>query len=165
MINLSVNKTHWDKLLNKIDDEDLSQDDGQTKGKELDPHVTIIYGIHADVPDEDVEAIIDNMTTPDIELKKVSTFETNELFDVLKFDIESEDLKKYNKMLCDLPHTTLYPDYHAHATIAYLKKGKGKKYVDLFNLRPPLNVTPDKIIYSKPVTGSKAKKTYKLKKK
>lgn len=169
MVYLEVSEKKWKSIQNVIADEDLytgeGGDEGRGYGKEQDPHVTILYGIHADVPDEDVEELIDGIETPSIDLQKVSTFD-NELFDVLKFDIESPDLIALNKKFKELPHTSDYPDYHAHATIAYLKKGTAKKYVDKLNTRPPLSIKPEKIVYSKPTdSAGKSKKTYKIKKK
>jgi 2'-5' RNA ligase len=68
---------------------------------------------------------------------------------VLKFDVESEDLNKLNKVFSDYPNTNKFPDYHPHCTIAYLKSGKAAKYIkkakDLVNM----DIKPDKIVYSK----------------
>lgn len=160
MIFLDITKDGWSALLDLVDDEDVYTEEGDSGyGKETTPHATILYGLHGDIEDEDVEAIIDEVTKPDIELKKVSMFE-NDKFDVLKFDVESDDLNKYNKMFTKLPHTNKYPDYHPHTTIAYLKKGAGDKYVKLLNKREPLSVKPVSVVYSK-TDGTK--KTYKIK--
>ena len=58
----------------------------------------------------------------------ISSF-NNEEFDVLKWDVESEDLNLYNKIVTLMfPFTSKFPDYHAHCTIAYLNPGTAKKY-------------------------------------
>ena len=161
MIYLNVEPKDWSVVEDLIDDEDLYLGDGEDSGygKETDPHVTILFGLHEDVSDKDVEELIDKITKPNIELQKASSFK-NEKFDVLKFDVESDDLIKYNKMFKTLPHTDTFPDYHAHCTIAYLKKGTADKYVKLLNDKEAITVKPDKIVYSK-VNGDK--KDYKLK--
>jgi len=48
--------------------------------------------------------------------------------------------------MAEYPHTTDYPDYHPHMTIAYVKKGMGKKYAE--DLKD-FSITPDKFVYSK----------------
>jgi 2'-5' RNA ligase len=169
MVYLETSEKKWTAIQNLIEEEDLytgeDGDEGRSYGKEVEPHVTVLYGIHADVPDEDVEKLIDEISRPKINLGKVSTFE-NELFDVLKFDIESPDLVELNKKFKELPHTSEHPNYHPHATIAYLKKGTAKKYIDKFNTRKFLDIKPEKIVYSKSsdADGNK-KKSYKFKKK
>lgn len=135
----------WQKIQDSVEEKDVCTDDGL--GRESEPHVTVLYGIHEDVPDEDVEAIIDSITAPEITLNKISTFD-NENFDVLKFDVEGEGLHAMNKKFTELPHTNSYPDYHPHATIAYLKKGEGKKYIG--RLDEPYILKPNKVVYSKP---------------
>lgn len=159
MVFLDVDNKKWDELQNLINENDLyTEEDDNSYGREDDPHVTILYGLHDDIPDEDIETEIDKIKTPKIEFKNISAF-SNDKFDVLKFDVESKDLTKYNKKFIEFPHTSNFPDYHPHVTIAYLKKGKSDKYIkkakDLLNM----DITPDKIVYSK-ADGSK--KNYKL---
>ena len=100
-----------------------------------------------DIPDEDIEEAIGNMSSPEVTLKDITTF-SNKDFDVVKFDVEGEDLFKMNKTLTEFPHTTDYPDYHPHTTIAYVKVGEGEKYHQ--TLDEPIIVTPNKVVYSKP---------------
>ncbi len=154
MVFLDYDKSEWNKLQDNIDKEDLFEPD--TKGLEKDPHITILYGLHEDIKDEDIEKEIKEIEKPKIKLGGVSSFE-NEKFDVLKFDIESSDLHKLNKQFSDnFPYTTDYPNYEPHATIAYVKKGTAKKYLDKIK---GIDVSPSKIVYSK-VNGED--KNYKL---
>ena len=157
MVNLNVDEQSWNQLQKMIDEDDIyfGTKDDTGYGRELDPHVTALYGIHSDVPDEDVETIIDSFKTPKISLKKVSSFK-NENFDVLKFDVDSEDMHVMNKMLKELPHTTQFPNYHPHATICYLKSGMADKYIKKMSDIEPISVMPEKVIYSKS-DGSKKK--------
>lgn len=161
MIFFKVDVKEWDSIQDEIEEDDLYLGgEGESGfGKETEPHVTILYGIHNDVPNEDVEKLIDKVKEPSISLDKVSSF-TNEKFDVLKFDVESKGLHKYNKEFKTLPHTSTFPDYHPHVTIAYLKKGKAEKYVKLLNDREPVSVEAEKIVYSK---ANGDKKDYELK--
>ena len=71
----------------------------------------------------------------------------NEVFDVLKFDVDSEDLHEYNGHFAKLPNSDSYPDYHPHCTIAYLNKGMAKNYHG--KLAKPFIITPNQIKYSK----------------
>ena len=57
--------------------------------------------------------------------------------DVLKVDVEGEDLHRLNGVLAGLPHVDTQPTYRPHATIAYLKPGTGAIYVALLD---PLNI-------------------------
>jgi len=157
MVDLSVDKKEWDNIQKMVDEDDIyfGTEEDQGYGRELEPHVTALYGIHDDVLDEDVEKIIAKFTKPEIKLKKISAFK-NEKFDVLKFDVESLDMHEMNDMLKKLPYTTNYPDYHPHATICYLKNGTADKYVKKLSDIEPIIATPDIVVYSKP-DGSKKK--------
>ena len=63
---------------------------------------------------------------------EISLFENDDKpYDVLKFNIISSDLVKYNSYVkenfdCDIT----FPNYQPHLTIAYVKKGQGKKYLN-----------------------------------
>ena len=60
-----------------------------------------------------------------------------------------------NAELSKLPHTTDYPKYHPHMTVAYLKKGMGKKYIEKLDSTKK-ELKPMYIIYSHP-SGKKTK--------
>lgn len=123
-------------LQQQIPDEDLYIDSTNPDkfGKETEYHATILYGLHSEVTQEDVDIYAKDWAPIDILLTGISIFENPEKgFDVVKLDIESEDLKRYNKDLRNLPHTNDYPDYHAHLTLAYVKIGKGSKYTLKFD--------------------------------
>jgi|TARA_R110000822_G_scaffold59269_4_gene147921 2'-5' RNA ligase len=146
MLYMSPPAKFWSLVQAAVKEEDVCTEDGL--GRETEPHLTVLYGIHADVPDEDVEAIIDSLKAPELTLNKISIFDTNDTFDVLKFDVEGKGLHDMNAKFAELPHTTDYPDYHPHATIAYLKSGEGEKYIG--RLDEPYVLTPSKVVYCKP---------------
>lgn len=150
LVNVLYDKEMWDDIQSKIDDKDIIEITKENNvGREDEPHITILYGLHSDVSDKDVEKLIENVKNIKFSIDGVSIFE-NEDFDVLKFDVKSKDLQKLNKLFKELPHTSKYPDYHPHLTITYLKAGKGKKYLKSFENFKDIDFDIDKIIYSKP---------------
>jgi 2'-5' RNA ligase len=157
MVNLDINK--WDDLLNLIDNEDLyNPKDDPSYGKEKNPHVTILYGLHEDIPLEEIEEELSNISTPSLKFSDVSSFK-NPQFDVLKFDVDSKDLNKLNKKFKEFPYTTDFPKYHPHCTIAYLKPKMADKYIKKIEEFLEIKMTPSHIVYSM-VNGNKKK--YKL---
>jgi 2'-5' RNA ligase len=136
----------------------INPDDLNETGLEDEPHVTLLYGIHdggdhKELNKETLDKVLDYskpaLSQPII-LKKVSAFE-NENQDVLIFDVEKKDeLVNANKNLSSLPNSNQFPDYHPHCTIAYLKPGTAKKYIDKFKDIKDIEVKPSKIVYSRP---------------
>lgn len=159
MAYLKYDKSEWQKLQDLIDDEDLSTSDGDNR--EDNPHVTLLYGLHKEVKDSEIKEKADNITKLNIKLGKISCFDGDDV-DVLKFEIVSDEVHDLNKEFGKLPHTNTFDKYHPHCTIAFLKKGLGKKYIDKLNGKFDIKVTPDKIVYSK-IDGSEI--DYKLKNK
>lgn len=138
------------ELQDKIEQEDIYTEEGdKTYGLEDEPHTTILYGIHSnEVSDEEILNAVKDSNIGTIILHNASIFE-NDKYDVLKFDAFNGELHKLNTKLQEFPFTSDYPDYHPHATIGYLKKGTGKKYVELLK-GVHYEVTPNKFVYSKP---------------
>jgi len=120
--------------------------DDKEKGIEDEHHVTLLYGIHShQVSDEDVIAAAKGFAGT-IELKNVGMFQND--CDVLKFEASNPTLHACNFNLKKLPHTSSYPNYEPHSTIAYLKKGMGQRYVDQFD-GITHTATPTHLVYSK----------------
>jgi 2'-5' RNA ligase len=97
-------------------------------------HVTLLYGLHEEVTVDEVKGKLKGFTFGSITLYNLSKFEKDD-YDVLKFDIKYPTkggafLSKANKALSELPNTNDYPDYKAHLTIGYLKKGAADKYIN-----------------------------------
>jgi 2'-5' RNA ligase len=115
----------------EIDKEDLYVKEADD-GLETEFHVTVKYGLLTDNPKEP-KGRLEDEKGGEFYLGESSIFET-EKYDVVKMEVESEDLKRIHDRLNELPHEDKYPDYKAHATIAYVKKGKGKKYVGKFKI-------------------------------
>ncbi len=96
-------------------------------GRETEPHVTVLYGLTKHDP-QLAQQVLANKGPVTVTLGKLSVFENPE-YDVLKVDVKSPQLHKLNGELSKLPNENSFPDYQPHMTIAYLKKGEGKKYV------------------------------------
>lgn len=115
-------------------------------GRELTPHVTLRYGLHDPDPDA-AGRIIANTGPIRMKLGKVSVFKNDDKdYDVLKVDVESNDLRFLNKKLGKLKNTETFK-YNPHATIAYVKKGLGDWYAKQM---PALDLefTTDTVVFS-----------------
>lgn len=138
-----------DKIHSKIDEKDLYiEDNGDSFGLEKETHITIKYGFKKDVSDHEILDICRKSKFNNIKFNKVSLFE-NEKYDVLKFDITSKVLNELNEKVSKFPNKDEYPNYNPHSTIAYIKSGKGKKYVEIFK-DIDLVGKPYKLVYSNP---------------
>jgi 2'-5' RNA ligase/GNAT superfamily N-acetyltransferase len=142
---LDVNIKNWQELLDRIDDNDVYDEIGF--GKENEPHITVLYGFHDDVNVDDIISDVKSLKEPiQFSFKSASLF-SNDEYDVLKFDIESDELIKLNKHFKDnYDNTSTFPTYHPHLTIAYLKAGTGEKYV--FDLKQSIEGKSKKFTYS-----------------
>lgn len=110
-----------DWLPKNIPDSILAED-----GHETEPHITALFGLHADAPDE-VQKVIKNFGPVKVKLGKISVFK-NDKYDVVKVGVESPDLHRLNGELRKLDHTSDYPDYQPHMTLAYVKPGEGAQF-------------------------------------
>jgi 2'-5' RNA ligase len=139
---------NWESIVSHIDESDLYKPDNRRYAYESDPHVTILFGLHPEVSDDDVFNVFKNIKSSDIsiDISGVDIFENSD-FDVVKMNVKPGILNTLNKELLKLPHTTDYPDYKPHITMAYVLPGEGQKYI-----QPEYQYTFDqvkKIIYSK----------------
>ena len=117
------------KLGKAIPESKLYTEEGNGNyGREDNPHVTVRYGLDIDDPVKLKK--LSELPPIKVKMGEVSIFEADK-YDVVKVDVESEGLRAANKKvgeLVDVPGET-FKDYKPHATIAYVKKGEGKKYV------------------------------------
>lgn len=137
-------RSYWNIFKTLIDPSDYDED-----GFEDEPHITVQYGFDEDVAISEVITRIEPFPC-NIKFGSLSLFENDN--DVLKMNIISEDLRKLNKKINKyFKITSSYPDYKPHATLAYLKKGTGQKYLD--KLKNPLQgktTIANRFIYSSP---------------
>lgn len=121
----------WGRMLSSISHEDVYTGTDGTYGLETEPHATVLYGLHEQVHKDLVYRVCGGLSKPlEVEILGDSAFE-NEDYDVLKLDVESPMLRKMNEALKSFPYTNDYDSYKPHMTIAYLKKGKAKKYLNI----------------------------------
>jgi len=136
-----------------IDKRDVYTETGdKTYGLEDKPHTTLLYGLHDDeITLDEVEAIYDKYTFYTVKAHNPSLFQ-NEKYDVLKFEVEGDNLHEINSDFKEYPFTSDYPDYNPHLTIGYIKAGRGQKYVDLINKRGMNEywLAPQYGVYSQP---------------
>lgn len=135
----------------KIPDDVLAKD-----GREDEPHITIKYGIHDDTPEAVKEAVA-NFPPVRVRLGKASIFQANEAqaqrggeqYDVVKIDVESEDLHKLNALIANaIPHTDTHPEYQPHITIAYVQPGYGEGIAAVLDSFDGLELTFDQLVFS-----------------
>lgn len=126
----------------QIDKDDLFDGEGDG-GLELEPHVTVKYGLLTDDVKE-IKECLDGAKGGTARLETSSVFE-GEKYDVVKIHVESEVLEKLHETLNRLCHEDKHPIYHAHATIAYVKPGCGKKYDGKFKIGKSFKI--DKVYF------------------
>lgn len=121
---------NWEEITSFIDNQDLYiVENDNTYGLQDRPHLTLLYGLHKEVTSEMVEDVLKDVKPFDIEIDGVDIFE-NEDYDVVKFNIKKTDiLQSIFDDLSKLPNSNSFKDYKPHITIAYVKKGTGKKYI------------------------------------
>lgn len=95
-------------------------------GREKEAHVTVKYGLHS-TSDSGVRKAIADESPVTIVLGKISLFRNDDA-DVVKVGVQSPGLRRLNQKISTLPNSDTHPDYQPHATIAYLKPGKGAPY-------------------------------------
>lgn len=118
---LAENILSWGKK--NIKDSDLFTEE-KKYGRENEIHVTVKYGLHTyDI--RKVKKIIDGFPSFSIKLGSVSRFvPKNKDYDVVKIEVDSDELSELHRKLGELPNSDEHPVYRAHCTIAYVKKGK-----------------------------------------
>lgn len=126
-----------------------------TKGIEDEPHITVLYGLHTDDVNDVKNVLKDFTGSITVKLGKISLFK-NDKFDVLKIDVESDDLKKLNSIIKTLKNENKYPVYHPHLTLAYVKKGTCDKYEGDSRFEGQ-SYTFDHILFSEKHTSNKNK--------
>ena len=149
------------KYLHKmVNPEDIyTEEDDSSFGLEDEPHTTLLFGLHDTVSLDDVKDVMDEFKFGNLVAHNPSLFQ-NKKYDVLKFDIKyptkgGEFLHLCNEEFKKFPHTSDFPNYHPHMTIAYLKPGKGVKYIRKIGMID-YKLTPQYAVYSQP-DGTKTK--------
>lgn len=120
------------KLQQIIPTEELYDPEDGSYGLEEEQHITILYGLDKHLSTQ----LLISPEFPKIEdygliqLNGITLFE-NEKFDVLKVDVYNPLLNQlFDFLVKNYPNENSHPEYHGHMTIAYLKSGCGKQYVN-----------------------------------
>jgi hypothetical protein len=97
--------------------------EGNEFGIEKESHATIRYGFTKDLNELQIRQLLKGQKQFLVEIKKLNTFDTNPLFDVVKFEVDSPVLRKLNEESKKYPNENAYPQYNPHITLCYVKKG------------------------------------------
>lgn len=98
-------------------------------GREDEPHITLLYGIHAHTPIES-RLLLSERPPFEVKLGQVSIFTTNVEFDVVKIEVTGPELFKLNNLLTsNIKNTTHYVNYKPHITISYVNKNACKDLI------------------------------------
>jgi 2'-5' RNA ligase superfamily len=121
------------KMQAKIAKADLQPDKDREAeaddGLEHDFHITARWGLHFMTPSAKLRQALKSFGPITVEFGKSSLFTGGDA-DVLKVDVKSAGLHKLYALIGRMvPVHTTFPVYRPHATLGYLKKGKGAKYV------------------------------------
>jgi len=120
----SASRTAALQLHEQIDPQDIVS-------LERDPHVTLIGGIK-DADWSTMRDLMEGMKPGSIMLGEPNVFELPD-YDVLKLPVlYTGGLKSMHEFLrANTSNVQKFPDYHPHLTVAYLKKGTGRKYLQM----------------------------------
>jgi len=120
-------------FVNEVEESDLYTEEGEN-GRETNPHITVLYGIHENNPSKlDLTPVF---LPKEVEWEGLDKFARKDNpYDVLIIKIkktpEMQKLFDYiNEVYPDNDNS--FPDYTPHTTIAYVKKGEADKYIEEF---------------------------------
>lgn len=123
--------------------------DFAAKGRDIQPHCTVLWGFHTEVTTEQLNAITKGIGDIDVTLGALEAFPEGPDGVPLVIRIESEKLRKLRKDLEALPHTSTWPDYKPHICVAYLKpEAPAQDYVDAGNPLEGEMFTLSHLVYS-----------------
>lgn len=142
----------WRQKITLVKPKDVYRKDDDF-GYEKEPHITIVYGIHdGEVDKPALYEELKNLRPVTVTIDEVGIFE-NEEYDVVKFEVPvTSQLKEYRDLFMQFPNTQKFPGYHPHMTIAYVKRGEGKKYAKKVE---SFTVTFRQGVYSSPTYDKK----------
>lgn len=127
-----------------IPDNILYFEEGQEYGREVEPHVTIKFGLTVNYNKDTIGKLFEQVDPFKITLVAIDVF-LNPKFDVIKFNVESEVLRKLNSLFSKLPNKDEYPTYNPHMTLAYVNSGEGKRFK---NQIKPIQLSVNRVKYS-----------------
>ena len=108
-----------------IPNKDLYDDDSNRYGRELESHITVLFGLLTN-DSKEVEDLLKNEKPVRVKFKKTKVFEND--MDAIFIEVDSEDIIRLHDKLKELKNEDQQPDYNPHCTVAYVKSGLGKEY-------------------------------------
>ncbi len=145
---VKIDIPQWEEYLKQyINEEDIYIDETKhyIQGLELEPHCTILYGLRNNVNLNKLKKFLIPNHKIKVKFKNISLFE-NEDYDVVKFDVESTELRLLNQLIKEnFQYKSDYDEYWPHVTLSYIKKGLGEKYVKAIT---PFELIVDKYKFS-----------------
>lgn len=118
---------------------------GSDKGRETTVHITAFYGLTKSYSENKMQEFLKGVKPFKVKINGLSIFE-NDDFDVVKLDVSSKELSALNNKFSKLPNENEFPDFKGHITLAYVKKGMGKKFIT--KKKKFSNITINTIDYS-----------------
>jgi len=115
---------------------------------ETDAHITIKYGLHTTNFSEIVPFIKD-VESVSFVVGGLSLFSSDKQ-DVLKYEIQGEDLVRLREAVSILDNTDAFPTYNPHVTVAYLKPGTGQHYLSFRSKSVGLTLPAKSFVFSTP---------------
>lgn len=105
----------------------IPDDDLADHGRETTPHITIKYGLDSDKR-LIAQRIVDLWDDVQLTFGRVELFRNDE-HDVVVVKVDSPQLRSMHRVLSALPNKEEERPYNPHLTIAYVKKGRGERYI------------------------------------
>lgn len=97
-------------------------DDNSIKGREYDPHISLLIDFNRTDADNIMDLINDNLPIK-VTISEISSFDFDDCR-VIKYDIESESLQELHKRIVDeFEIEEKYPSFKPHITLAYVNPG------------------------------------------
>jgi len=104
-------------------------------------HITLRYGLvkSAHEFEEEIHILLDDLGFDSLDYLPVSYFEAfpstfnDEAYACIVARFDLSVLEEANRRLGYLPHINTFPDYKAHATVAYVKQSETKKWLEWLN--------------------------------
>lgn len=133
-----------------IKDENLYVENNEY-GRETEGHITIRYGFIEDLNELQIRQLLKGQKSFVVELIGLNKFDSDPKYDVAVFKANSPVLKKLHELSGVHLNETNYPNYDAHLTLAYVKKGTFHHIKEELKLKIPIK----EICYS-PIFGGKS---------
>lgn len=122
--------------------------DSGIDGYESDHHISMLYGIHGDDPQQLHPHFLNMLDTmPEIQLGDVTCFDANPDFDVINVSVASNLNDIHDYLADNIEHTKVFDTFTPHITLAYAKKGACKHLLGCKDFRG-MTDKPNETVFS-----------------